>query len=369
VDPRQGRHPDWGTLIFNYGRNEVANYLLANAMFWTDRYHIDGLRADAVASMLYLDYSRPAGEWSPNRYGGRENLEAIAFLKHLNEMVYAEGGGAFTVAEESTAWPMVTRPTDVGGLGFGYKWNMGWMHDTLLYMSKEPVHRRYHHDLLTFGLLYAFSENFILPLSHDEVVHGKGSLIGKMPGDRWQKFANLRAYYGFMYTMPGKKLLFMGGEFAQTAEWNHDRGLDWDLLTDPLHAGVQRLVRDLNGLYRAVPALHQRDCEPDGFDWIDCNDTDQSVLSYLRRGVNPDECAVIVCNFTPVVREAYRIGVPRRGFYRERLNTDSADYGGGNVGNLGGVTAQAVPWHGHSHSVSVTLPPLATLILTPEGGP
>ncbi len=369
VDPRQGRHPDWGTLIFNYGRNEVANYLLANAMFWTDRYHIDGLRADAVASMLYLDYSRPAGEWSPNRYGGRENLEAIAFLKHLNEMVYAEGGGAFTVAEESTAWPMVTRPTDVGGLGFGYKWNMGWMHDTLLYMSKEPVHRRYHHDLLTFGLLYAFSENFILPLSHDEVVHGKGSLIGKMPGDRWQKFANLRAYYGFMYTMPGKKLLFMGGEFAQTAEWNHDRGLDWDLLTDPLHAGVQRLVRDLNGLYRAVPALHQRDCEPDGFDWIDCNDTDQSVLSYLRRGVNPDECAVIVCNFTPVVREAYRIGVPRRGFYRERLNTDSADYGGGNVGNFGGVTAQAVPWHGHSHSVSVTLPPLATLILTPEGGP
>ncbi len=367
ADPRRGRHPDWGTLIFNYGRNEVANYLFANALFWADRYHIDGLRADAVASMLYLDYSRPAGEWSPNRHGGRENLEAIAFLKHLNETIYAEGGGAFTVAEESTAWPMVTRPTDVGGLGFGYKWNMGWMHDTLLYMSKEPVHRRYHHDLLTFGLLYAFSENFILPLSHDEVVHGKGSLIGKMPGDHWQKFANLRAYYGFMYTMPGKKLLFMGGEFAQTAEWNHDQGLDWHLLADALHAGVQRLVRDLNRLYRGTPALHRRDCEPEGFDWIDCNDMDQSVLSYLRKGATPDDCAVIVCNFTPVVRERYRIGVPRPGFYRERLNTDAADYGGGNIGNLGGVAAEPIPWHGHAHSLSVTLPPLATLVLIPEG--
>ena len=367
ADPRQGRHRDWDTLIFNYGRREVANYLLCNAMFWLDRYHVDGLRVDAVASMLYLDYSRKEGDWIPNRFGGRENLEAIDFLRRMNEAVYARGNGAFTVAEESTAWPMVSRPTYVGGLGFGYKWNMGWMHDTLLYMGKDPVYRKHHHGSLTFGLLYAFSENFILPLSHDEVAHGKGSLLTKMPGDRWQKFANLRSYLTFMYTMPGKKLLFMGGEFAQEREWNHDIGLDWQLLDSPMHAGVHRLVGDLNHLYRSIPALHELDCEPEGFEWIDCDDTEQSVISYIRRGKDRNQLVVIVCNFTPVVRRNYRIGVSRGGYYRERVNTDSEVYGGGNVGNLGGGVAEAVPCHDQPFSLALTLPPLAALIFTSQG--
>jgi 1,4-alpha-glucan branching enzyme len=367
ADPRQGRHRDWDTLIYNYGRREVTNYLLCNALFWLDQYHIDGLRVDAVASMLYLDYSRKEGDWIPNRFGGRENLDAIDFLRRMNEAVYGRGDGPFTVAEESTAWPMVSRTAYVGGLGFGYKWNMGWMHDTLHYMSRDPVHRHHHHDSLTFGLLYAFTENFILPLSHDEVVHGKGSLLGKMPGDRWQKFANLRAYFAFMYTMPGKKLLFMGGEFAQEREWNHDVGLDWQLLDEPLHAGVQRLVCDLNHSYRSIPPLHQLDCEADGFEWIDCNDAEQSVISYLRRGKDREQFVVMVCNFTPVVRRNYRIGVPRGGYYSERVNTDSEFYGGSGVGNGGGSMAEAVPHHGRPFSLALTLPPLAVMVLAPQG--
>jgi 1,4-alpha-glucan branching enzyme len=367
ADPRQGRHRDWDTLIFNYGRREVANYLLCNALFWPDKYHIDGLRVDAVASMLYLDYSRKAGDWIPNRFGGRENLEAIEFLRRMNEAVYTHAEGAVTVAEESTAWPMVSRPPYVGGLGFGYKWNMGWMHDTLLYMSKDPVHRKHYHDSLTFGLLYAFSENFVLPLSHDEVVHGKGSLLNKMPGDRWQKFANLRAYLAFMYTMPGKKLLFMGGEFGQEREWNHDAGLDWHLLDDARHAGVHRLVRDLNQAYRGVPALHELDCEPEGFEWIDCHDAEQSVISYIRRGKDRDQFVVVACNFTPVVRRDYRIGVPLAGLYAERLNTDSEFYGGSGVGNSGHCVADATPCHGRPFSLALTLPPLAVLVLTQQG--
>ena len=368
ADPRQGRHRDWDTLIYNYGRREVTNFLLANALFWIERYHLDGLRVDAVASMLYLDYSREAGDWIPNRFGGRENLEAIDFIRRTNEAVFARNDGATTIAEESTSWPMVSRPTYLGGLGFGYKWNMGWMHDTLLYMSKEPVHRRYHHNQLTFGLLYAFTENFVLPLSHDEVVHGKGSLIGKMPGDDWQKFANLRAYYGFMWSMPGKKLLFMGGEFAQWREWNHDRGLDWQLLDEPRHRGIQSLVRDLNHLYRDEPALHELDCEPEGFDWIDGNDADQSILSYVRYSRHHGRVAVVVCNFTPIVRTDYRLGVPRGGYYRERVNTDAGEYGGSGVGNAGGRMAEQIPCHGKPFSLNLTVPPLATLILTLEGG-
>jgi 1,4-alpha-glucan branching enzyme len=366
ADPRQGRHRDWDTLIYNYGRREVANYLIANALFWVDRYHLDGLRVDAVASMLYLDYSRKADDWIPNRFGGRENLEAIDFLRRTNEAVYGRGDGATTIAEESTAWPSVSRPTYLGGLGFGFKWNMGWMHDTLLYMSKEPIHRRFHHNQLTFGLIYAFSENFVLPLSHDEVVHGKGSLINKMPGDDWQKFANLRAYYGFMWTMPGKKLLFMGGEFAQWHEWNHDQGLDWQLLDEPRHRGVQSLVRDLNRVYREEPSLHQLDCEPEGFDWIDGNDADQSVLSYIRYSRNPRRVSIVVCNFTPMVRQDYRIGVPQGGFYRERMNTDATEYGGSGVGNAGGKLAEQTVCHGKPFSLSITLPPLATVIFTLE---
>jgi 1,4-alpha-glucan branching enzyme len=362
-DPREGIHPDWDTLIYNYGRNEVHNFLISNALFWLERYGVDGLRVDAVASMLYRNYSRKAGEWIPNRYGGVENLEALDFIRHLNERVYAERPGAVTIAEESTAWPMVSRPTSIGGLGFGYKWNLGWMHDTLDYMSKEPIHRKYHHDRLTFGLLYAFSENFVLPLSHDEVVHGKGSLIGKMPGDRWQKFANLRAYFGFQYTQPGKKLLFMGGEFAQEHEWCHDQGLDWHLLNNVSHAGMQRLVRDLNHLYRSWPALHELDCEASGFSWIDCHDCDNSVISYLRRPAGGGDFAVVVCNFTPVVRHGYRIGVPADGRYVERLNTDSRYYGGSNVGNGGAIRAEKIAAHGMAFSLSLTLPPLATLIL------
>jgi len=366
ADPREGYHPDWDTLIYNFGRREVCNYLLSNALYWLTKFDVDGLRVDAVASMLHRNYSRKEGEWIPNIYGGVENLEAVDFLRRVNEMAYRESPETMTIAEESTAWPMVSRPTYLGGLGFGYKWNMGWMHDTLEYMSKEAVHRKYHHDKLTFGLLYAFSENFVLPLSHDEVVHGKGSLLGKMPGDRWQQFANLRAYFAFQFTQPGKKLLFMGGEFAQPSEWDHDGSLDWHLAGEAMHAGMQKLVRDLNWLYRDMPALHERDCEPEGFSWIDCRDAESSIIAYMRHGTELDDFAVVVCNFTPVVRRSYRIGVPRSGFYGERLNTDSASYGGSNVGNLGGVEAQDIPEHGHPFSLALTLPPLAVVVLRLE---
>ena len=360
-DPRRGFHKDWNTLIYNYGRSEVANFLSSNAHYWFERFHADGLRVDAVASMLYLDYSRDAGEWEPNRYGGRENLEAIAFLRHTNTMAYRDFPGIVTIAEESTAWPQVSRPVDGGGLGFGYKWNMGWMHDTLKYMSEDPVHRKFHHDKLTFGLLYAWDENFILPISHDEVVHGKGSLIGRMPGDPWQKFANLRAYLGFMWTHPGKKLLFMGCEFGQHREWNHDQSLDWHLLEDPAHQGVQSLVRDLNGLYRSLPALHARDCEPDGFAWVDGGNATDSVLVYLRKGREPGEVALVVCNFTPVVRHDYRIGVPHGEHWSLRINTDDPKYGGSGVAP-GDANADAHPWHGQPNSIVVTLPPLSVLV-------
>jgi 1,4-alpha-glucan branching enzyme len=366
-DPRLGFHRDWNTLIYNFGRREVANFLAANALFWLERYHVDGLRVDAVASMLYLDYSRPAGEWVPNVYGGRENLEAVSFLKDLNTLAYGTHPGIVTVAEESTAWPQVSRPADQGGLGFGYKWNMGWMHDTLAYMSREPVHRAYHHNELTFGLVYAFSENFILPLSHDEVVHGKGSLLGKMPGDRWQKFANLRAYLAFMWTHPGKKLLFMGGEFAQEREWSHDHALDWHLLADGNHRGVQNLVRDLNRLYRSTPALHALDCEPAGFEWVEGGDAAQSVLVYLRRGNTDGRPVLVVCNFTPIVRHNYRVGVPEGGRWAERLNSDGHTYGGSNVGNAGGIDARPRLHHGRPFSLEITLPPLATLVFEHVG--
>ncbi len=366
ADPRQGRHRDWGTLIYNLGRAEVANYLLANALFWIQQFHVDGLRVDAVASMLYLDYSRKPGEWIPNRYGGNENLEAIAFLRRLNEIVYAASPEAFTVAEESTAWPLVSRPTYVGGLGFGFKWNMGWMHDTLRFISKDPVHRKFHLNDLTFGLLYAFHENFVLPLSHDEVVHGKGSIISRMPGDRWQRFANLRLYYAFMWAHPGKKLLFMGGEFGQEREWNHNESLDWHLLDDAFHQGVQALVRDLNGLLRSVGALHELDGEGAGFEWIDCSDHENTVVSFLRRGRNSRDVLVVVCNLTPIVRHDYRVGVPFAGFYREVVNTDGARYGGSNVGNGGGVTADPIPMHNQGFSVPLSLPPLGVLYLRPE---
>jgi 1,4-alpha-glucan branching enzyme len=365
ADERLGRHPDWGSLVYNLGRREAANFLIANALYWIDQFAIDGLRVDAVASLLYRDYSRAAGEWLPNKYGGRENLEAIDFLRRLNHLVLTRFPGAAMIAEESTAWPMVTRPPEIGGLGFSYKWNLGWMHDTLRYFSRDPVHRKFHQNDLTFGLLYAFHENFILPLSHDEVVHGKGSLFGKMAGDLWQKFANLRAYYGFMFTQPGKKLLFMGDEFAQSAEWNHDRSLDWRLLQYKEHRGVQALVRDLNRLYRARKELHERDCDGTGFAWIDCSDNEASVLSYIRRGNDPDRFLVVVCNFTPVVRANYRVGVPRSGTYREILNTDSAHYSGSNVGNAGAIAADGAPAHGHDQSLAMTLPPLATLIFEP----
>jgi len=362
ADPRLGMHQDWNTLIYNYGRHEVANYLLANALFWLDRYHIDGLRVDAVASMLYLDYSRQPDQWIPNRFGGNENLGATRFLRRLNELVYADAPGAVTIAEESTAWPAVSRPTYLGGLGFGYKWNMGWMHDTLRYISRDAIYRRWHHNDLTFGLLYAFTENFILPISHDEVVHGKGSLLGRMPGDRWQRFANLRAYLGFMFAHPGKKLLFMGCEFAQEREWNHDAGLDWHLLADPYHHGLQSLLRDLNHAYRKIPALHELDCDPQGFEWIDGADYERCLLSFLRRGRDPASIAVAACNFTPVPQANCRIGVPLPGHYVERINTDSAFYGGSNVGNGGGVTAEPIPWHGRPYSLDLALPPLGTLI-------
>ena len=367
ADPRQGLHKDWDTLIFNYGRREVVNYLYANALFWLKEYHIDGLRVDAVASMLYLDYSRKPGEWIPNRFGGNENLEAIDFLKQMNRMVYADHPGAVTIAEESTAWPMVSRPVHLGGLGFGYKWNMGWMNDTLRYIARDPIYRRFHHHDLTFGLLYAFQENFILPLSHDEVVHGKRSLLGRMPGDRWQRFANLRAYLAFMFAHPGKKLLFMGGEFGQEREWDVDSSLDWHLLDDPMHRGLQACVTDLNRLYRDCAPLHRHDCDPEGFSWIDCNDADDSVLSWIRKGDGPGDIMVVIVNFTPVVRDFYRLGVPMPGRYDEVLNTDSTFYGGGDVGLGGGRQAEDIPHHGHPFSLSLRLPPLAAMYLKPTG--
>ena len=362
ADPREGFHPDWQTLVYNFGRTEVRNFLVGNALFWIERYGIDGLRVDAVASMLYRDYSRKPGEWVPNVHGGRENLEAIAFLKRTNEVVGVECPQAVTLAEESTAFPAVSRPTYAGGLGFHYKWNMGWMHDTLSYMKRDPIHRRFHHDEMTFGLVYAFDENFVLPLSHDEVVHGKGSLLGKMPGDRWQRFANLRAYYGFMFGHPGKKLLFMGAEFAQEGEWNHDRSLDWHLLADPLHEGVRALVRDLNRLLREAGALHERDVEPGGFTWIDHHDAARSVFSFVRVGRDGGALMLVVSNFTPTVHRGFRLGVPRAGEWRERLNTDSAHYGGSDVGTpLATARAETVPSHGQAQSVLIDLPPLATV--------
>ena len=366
ADPRQGMHRDWGTLIYNYGRPEVANFLAASAQYWLENYHIDGLRVDAVASMLYLDYSRDDGEWIPNRFGGNENLDAIEFLKRMNILAYRDNPGAITVAEESTAWPAVSRPTYVGGLGFGFKWNMGWMHDTLRYISKEPVHRSWHHNDLTFGLLYAFSENFILPLSHDEVVHGKSSLIGRMPGDQWQRFANLRAYYAFMWAHPGKKLLFMGGEFGQNDEWNHDKSLDWHLTQYPEHAGIRELIRDLNRVYRDVPALHELDSETEGFSWIEPNDAENSVIAWCRRGKDERSVAIVICNFTPVPREEYRLGVPEPGWYVERINSDSEVYAGSNLGNGGGAMAEPTPWQGLPFSLNLTLPPLSTLIFELE---
>jgi len=365
ADPRRGEQQEWGTLVFNYGRREVSNFLLSNALFWLDKYHIDGLRVDAVASMLYLDYSRKTGEWIPNVHGGNENLEAIAFLKRMNELVHERYPGVITVAEESTAWPAVSRPTYLGGLGFTLKWNMGWMHDMLMFIEKEPIHRKFHFGQLTFSLLYAFHENFILPFSHDEVVHLKRSMLDKLPGDLWGKFANLRLLYSYMYAHPGKKLLFMGGEFGQWEEWDHDRPLSWDLLRWDTHQGVRRFVRDLNLLYREIPALHEVDFRPEGFEWIDFRDVDNSVVAFLRRGKHPDDAVVCVFNFTPVPREKYRVGVPWAGRYREALNSDAAAYGGGNAGNGGAVEAEDAPWMGHAHSVSLTLPPLGALFLIP----
>jgi len=358
-DPRQRIHPDWDSSIFNYGRHEVRSFLLSSAHHWLDRYHVDGLRVDAVASMLYLDYSRKAGEWVPNEHGGNENLQAIELLRLLNESVYARFPDVQTIAEESTAWPLVSRPAYVGGLGFGFKWDMGWMHDTLDYMGKDPVHRRHHHSQITFRTIYAFSENYMLPLSHDEVVHGKGSLLDRMPGDVWQKFANLRLLLGYMYAQPGKKLLFMGGEFGQETEWHHEASLDWHLLENPKHQGVQNWVRDLNACYRQERALHERDCEPTGFQWVDANDNEQSTLTFLRRGKLEADCVLIACNFTPVPRHNFRIGVPAAGTWREILNSDAVVYGGSGQGNLGAVATTPVAWHGQPRSLNVTLPPLA----------
>ena len=361
ADHRKGVHPDWNSLIFNYGRDEVWSFLISSAFFWLDKYHIDGLRLDAVASMLYLDYSRKEGQWIANQYGGRENLEAIAFLRRFNEEVYKSYPQVQTIAEESTSWPMVSRPTYVGGLGFGIKWDMGWMHDTLTYMSKDPIHRTYYHNQLTFRMIYAFHENFVLSLSHDEVVHGKGSLLGKMPGDDWQKFANLRLLFGYMYAQPGKKLMFMGGEFGQWNEWYHEVSLDWHLLTYPPHSGVQRWVEDLNRLYRDEPTLHELDFHPDGFEWIDCNDSQASVLGFIRKGGSTDDILLVVCNFTPVPRYNYQVGVPRGGYWREILNSDSKEYGGSGHGNLGGVEASHISFHGRLNSLNLTLPPLGAV--------
>ena len=363
ADSRQGFHPDWKTHIFNYGRNEVRSFLLSSAMFWLDKYHVDGLRVDAVASMLYLDYSRKHGEWIPNKFGGRENLEAIEFLRQFNLEAYREHPDIQTVAEESTAWPMVSRPTYLGGLGFGMKWDMGWMHDTLQYFSHDPIHRMFHHNQLTFRMLYGFTENFLLPLSHDEVVYGKRSLINKMPGDDWQKFANLRLLFAYMFAQPGKKLLFMGGEFGQWSEWAHDIGLEWNLLDRPLHRGCLNWMRMLNLSYRQERALHELDNDPAGFEWVDCNDNAASVLSLLRKGRSSKDVILVVCNFTPVPRIDYRVGVPFGGYWRELLNSDAKEYGGGGTGNLGGVLATAEQMHGRTHSVRLTLPPLAALFL------
>jgi len=361
ADPRKGEHQDWGTLIFNYGRNEVRSFLFSNALFWLEEFHIDGLRVDAVASMLYLDYSRT--EWIPNQYGGRENLEAVAFLQQLNTLTHGRVPGTMTIAEESTAWPAVSRPVYVGGLGFSYKWNMGWMHDMLQYMHEDPVHRRWHHGQITFSMLYAFTENFILPFSHDEVVHGKGSMLSKMPGDVWQKHATLRALYGYMYGHPGKKLIFMGAEFGQWREWNYDASLDWHLLGEEMHEALRRWVQDLNHIYQREPSLHQIDFEGSGFRWIDCQDNENSVISMIRRGRDPQDFTVMIANFTPVPRPAYRIGVPEWGWYRELLNSDSERYGGSNMGNGGGVHTEATPAHGFDQSISLTVPPLGFLLL------
>ena len=365
ADPRQGFHPEWNSSIFNYGRAEVRNFLASNALFWLEKYHVDALRVDAVASMLYLDYGRRAGEWIPNRFGGHENLDAVDFLKHFNAEVYRAHPAAQTIAEESTAWAMVSRPTYLGGLGFGLKWNMGWMHDTLKYFQTDPVFRKYHHHALTFSIWYAFTENFVLPLSHDEVTHGKGSLIGKMHGDEWQQFANLRLLYGYMWGHPGKKLLFMGSEFGQKREWQHEESLEWHVLDYPLHAGAQRWVRDLNRYYRETPALYELDFSPEGFEWVDCNDTESSVIAFLRKPRVGGREVLVVCNFTPVLRESYRVGVPRAGFWRERLNSDAREYGGSGQGNLGGVEAAPLPAHGRAHSLTLRLPPLAALLLEP----
>ena len=363
ADPREGFHQDWSTLIYNFGRTEVRNFMVANALYWLERYNVDGLRVDAVASMLYRDYSRKAGEWVPNQHGGRENLEAISFLRRMNEVVGTERPQAVTLAEESTAFPGVSRPPWIGGLGFHYKWNMGWMNDTLSYIKRDPVHRAHHHGEMTFSMVYAYNENFVLPISHDEVVHGKGSMLTKMPGDRWQKFANLRAYYGFQFGHPGKKLLFMGCEFAQEREWNHDQSLDWHLLDDGAHEGVRRLIRDLNALYRTTPALYRRDYDPGGFEWIDHHDAQRSLLSFVRRGADGDAIIVVVCNFTPTVHRGFRLGVPAAGDWRECLNTDSMHYGGSNVGTpLGTARSEPIASHGRAHSIVVDLPPLATVM-------
>lgn len=359
ADPRQGFHPDWGSAIFNFGRNEVKSFLLSSALFWLEKFHVDGLRVDAVASMLYLDYSRKAGQWVPNKFGGNENLEAIAFLKQFNQVVYQNFPDAQTYAEESTAWPMVSRPTYIGGLGFGLKWDMGWMHDTLRYFSRDSVFRKYHHNDLTFRMIYAWGENFVLPFSHDEVAHGKGSMLGKMAGDDWQKFANLRLLYGSMYAQPGQKLMFMGSEFAQWGEWDHDRSLDWHQAGYPPHAGIQNWVRDLNALYRSEPALHELNCSPAGFEWIDANDSQQSVTAFLRKGDKPGDDVLVVCNFTPVPRHGYRVGVPRGGFWKELLNSDAVTYWGSGTGNMGGVKAGDYASHGRPYSLSLTLPPLS----------
>jgi 1,4-alpha-glucan branching enzyme len=366
-DPRKGFHPDWESFIFNYGRHEVRSFLLSSALFWLDKYHADGLRVDAVASMLYLDYSRREGEWIPNEYGGKENLEAIEFLRRFNQEVYRDYPGAQMIAEESTSWPLVSRPTYVGGLGFGMKWDMGWMHDTLNYMKQDPLYRKYHHNDLTFRMLYAFTENFCLPLSHDEVVHGKNSLLQRMPGDDWQKFANLRLLFGYMYGQPGKKLLFMGSEFGQRNEWYHEQSLDWHLVAYAPHAGVQKWVEDLNRVYRDEPALHQLDFDPSGFEWIDCSDADASVLGFVRKSASRSEIVLVVCNFTPIVRRNYLMGVPRGGFWGEILNSDAQHYGGSGQGNLGGVEAAPIPAHGRSWSLTLTLPPLSVSFFKSRG--
>ena len=362
LDPRKGEHPDWGTLVFNYGRNEVRNFLISNALYWIEEFHVDGLRVDAVASMLYLDYSREAGEWVPNEFGGRENLEAIEFLKELNEAVYAEHSGVLMMAEESTAWPGVSRPVHLGGLGFGFKWNMGWMHDTLHYFQRDPIYRKFHHNHLTFSLMYAWSENFILPISHDEVVHGKGSLLNKMPGDRWQQLANLKSLFAYMWAHPGKQLLFMGCEIGQEREWNHDQSLDWHLLDDSGHAGVQSLVRDLNCAYKAIPELWATDSSPEGFRWIDANDADNNVISFFRTAPSGKHL-VCVANLSPVPRMGFRLGLPTDAVYEEVLNTDADTYGGTNQGNMGEVKAEKIPWHGLDNSAMITLPPLGVLWL------